>query len=57
MYYYTRLSLGLDSISLKFLENMKTVCSRMKKNVVLDDNSVEGKTCGNREIKSLEIIF
>ena len=31
LYDYTRLILVLGSISLKFLENMKTVCSRMKK--------------------------
>ena len=52
--YWTRLSLGLDSISLKCLENMKTVYLD-ENNVVLDENSVERKPCINRESKSFEL--
>ena len=51
---YTRLSLGLDSISLKCLENMETVYPD-ENNVVLDENSVERKPCINIERKSLEL--
>ena len=46
--------LGLDSISLKCLENMKTVYQD-EKNVVLYENSVERNPCINRESKSLEL--
>ena len=48
------IELGIDSISLKCLENMKTVYQD-EKNVVLDENSVERKPCINRESESLEI--
>ena len=54
LYDYTRLSWGLDSISLKCLNNMKTVYPD-ENNVVLDENSVERKPCINRESKSLEL--
>ena len=48
------IELGLDSISLKCLENMKTVYQD-ENNVVLDENSVEWKPCINRESNSLEL--
>ena len=48
------IELGLDSISLKCLENIKTVYQD-EKNVVLDENSVEIKPYINIEIKSLEL--
>ena len=48
------IELGFDSISLKCLENMKTVYQD-ENNVVLDENSVEWKPCINRESKSLEL--
>ena len=48
------IELGLDSISLKFLENMKTVYQD-ENNVVLDKNSFERKPCINRESKSLDL--
>ena len=47
MYDYTRLSSGLDSISLKCLENMKTVYPD-ENNVVLGEKSVEIKPFINR---------
>ena len=46
--------LGLDSISLKCLENMKTIYQD-ENNVVLDENSVEKKPRINIETKSLEL--
>ena len=48
------IELGLDLISLKCLENMKTVYQD-ENYVVLDENSVEWKPCINRESKSLEL--
>ena len=48
------IELGLDSISLKCLENMKTV-NQDENNVVLYENSIERKPCINRESKSLEL--
>ena len=48
------IELKFDSISLKCLENMKTVYQD-EKNLVLDEKSVEWKPCINRESKSLEI--
>ena len=48
------IELGLSSISLKYLENMKTV-NQDENNVVLDENSVEWKSCINRESNSLEL--
>ena len=48
------IELGFESISLKCLENMKTVYQD-ENNVVLDENSVERKPCINRESKSLEL--
>ena len=49
-----QIEFGLDSISLKCLENMKTVYQD-ENNVVLYENNVEWKPCINREIKSLEL--
>ena len=49
-----QIELGLDSVSLKCLENMNTVYQD-ENNVVLDENSVEWKPCVNRESKSLEL--
>ena len=54
VYDSTRLGLGLNSISLECLENMKTVYPD-ENNVVLDENSVERKPCIDRESKSLEL--
>ena len=48
------IELGFDSISLKFLSNMKTVY-QYENNVVLVENSFEWKSCVNRESKSLEL--
>ena len=48
------IELGLNSISSKCLENMKTVYQD-ENNVVLDENSVEWKPCINRESKSNEL--
>ena len=48
------IELGFDSISLKCLENMKTFYQD-ENNVIIDENSVEWKTCINRESKSLEL--
>ena len=48
------IDLGLESISLKCLKNMKTFYQD-ENNVVLDENSVEWKPCINRESKSLEL--
>ena len=45
---YTRLRRGINSISLEFFENMKTVYPD-ENNVVLDENSVERKPFINRE--------
>ena len=45
-----KIDLGLDSISLKFLENMKNVYQD-ENNVVLDENIVERKPCINRNDK------
>ena len=50
------MSRGLDSISLECSENMKTVYPD-ENNVVLNENSVEGKPCINRESKSNKIII
>ena len=50
----TRLSRGLDSISLECSENMKTVYPD-ENNVVLNENSVERETYINRESESLDI--
>ena len=47
MFDYTRLRIGLDSISLECLENMKTVYPD-ENNFVLDENSAERKPCINR---------
>ena len=49
-----QIELGFDSISLKYLKNMKTVYQD-ENNVVLDENSVELKPCINRESKSLDL--
>ena len=48
------IELGLDSISLKCLDNMKTVYPD-ENNVVLDENSVEINPCINRETKILDL--
>ena len=48
------IELGLNSISLKCLENINTVYQD-ENNVVLDENSVEWKPYINRESKSLDI--
>ena len=48
------IELGFDSISLKCLENIKTVYQD-ENNVVLDENGVEWKPCINRESKNLDI--
>ena len=48
LYDQTRLILGLDSISLKYLFQNENC-------IVLNENSVEGKPCINRESKSLEL--
>ena len=48
------IELGFDSISLKYVKNMKTVYQD-ENNIVLDENSVEWKPCINRESKSLEL--
>ena len=48
------IDLGFDSISLKYLKNMKTVYQD-ENNVVLVENSVELKPYINRESKSLEL--
>ena len=48
------IELGFDSISLKRLENMKTVYQDGN-NVVLVENIIEWKPCVNREIKILEL--
>ena len=48
------IELGFDSISLKYLKNMKSVYQD-ENNVVLVENSVEWKPCINRESKSLEL--
>ena len=48
------IELGLDSICLKYLENMKTVYQD-ENNVVLDEKSVELKPCINRESKNLDL--
>ena len=54
MFDYTRLRIGLDSICLECLENMKNVYPD-ENNVVLYENSNERKPCINREIKSNEL--
>ena len=54
MYDYTRLSLGLDSISLNVQRTLK-LSIRDENNVVLNENSVEGETCINRESKGDEL--
>ena len=46
--------LGFDSISLKCVKNMKTVYPD-ENYVVLNDKSVEGRPCINRESKSDEL--
>ena len=48
------IELGLESISLKCFEKMKTVYQD-ENYVVLDENSVERKPCINKESKSLEL--
>ena len=48
MYDYTILSLGLDSISLKFL-------FQNENNIILNENIVEGKPCINKESNSLDL--
>ena len=48
------IELGFNSISLKCLKNIKTVYQD-ENNLVLVENSVEWKTCINRESKSLEL--
>ena len=54
LYDYTRLSLLLDSISLNVRRTWK-LSIRDENNVVMNENSVEGKPCINREIKSDEL--
>ena len=54
LYDYTRLSLGLASISLNVQRTWK-LSIRDENNVVLNENSVEGKPCINRESKSDEL--
>ena len=46
MFDYTRLRIGLDSISLECLDNMKIVYPD-ENNVFLNENSVEIKPCIN----------
>ena len=48
------IELGFDSISLKILENIKTVYQD-ENIVILDENSVELKPCIIRESKTLEL--
>ena len=48
------IELGINSISLKCLDNMKTVYQD-ENNVVIYENSVERKPCINIECKSLEL--
>ena len=54
LYDQTRLSLGLDSISLNVQRTLK-LSIQNEKNVVLNEKSVEGKPCINRESKSNEL--
>ena len=54
MYDLTRLSLGRDSISLNVQRTWK-LSIQNENSVVLNENSTEGKTCMNRESKSLYI--
>ena len=54
LYDCTRLSLGLDSISLNVQRTLK-LSIQNENNVVLNENSVGGKPCINREIKSNEL--
>ena len=54
MYDQTRLSLGLDSISLN-VQRTRKLSIQDEKNVVLNENSVEGKPYINRESKSNEL--
>ena len=51
MYDKTRFSLGLDSISLN-VRRIRKLSIQNENNVVLNENSVEGKPCINRESKS-----
>ena len=54
MYDYTRLSLGLDAISLN-VERTWKLSIQNEKDFVLNENSVEGKPCINRGSKSNDI--
>ena len=54
LYDQTVLGLALDSISLKCLKNMKNIYPD-ENNIVLNENTVEGKPCINRESKSDEL--
>ena len=54
IYYWNILSLGLDSISLNVQRTWKLSVPELK-NIVLNENSVEGKPFINRESKILEI--
>ena len=54
LYYLTILSLVLDSISLNVLRTLK-LSIHDENNVVLNEKSVEGKLCINRESKSDDI--
>ena len=54
LYDYTILNLGIDSISLNVWRTWKLSVPEWK-NVVLNENSAEGKPCINRESKSLEL--
>ena len=56
LYDYNWLSLGIDSISLNVRRTWK-LSIRDENNVVLNENSVEGKPCINRESKSDELII
>ena len=50
----TRLDLVKILNQFECLKNMKTICPD-ENNVVLNENSVEGKPCINRESKSNEL--
>ena len=50
------IELGFESISLKYLKNIKIVYQD-ENNSVLVENSDEWKPCINRESKSLELII
>ena len=52
LYDYTRLSLGLDSISFNVQRTQK-LSVQNENNVVLNENSVEEKKCINIEVRAL----